>query len=299
MEYCKPSQTRHVFGVCFCTDEKNILERKDYGKWLVFKHFDELDETWEKIRTAVANGELQGCTMAECTTLKYLPSEKGPGPSTTAVICVYTEEHDIDVIGFKLIEIACQDIKYKTEEACLKNLYTHCGHGRVSLKTIYWNKGKPSFECEGKPCYGTSFKKEDIWHLNVVTAPEPFNSEEVHGRWILYLENDELTELWHYLKDMIECKQTNFGIIEMVCPPKRVRKSPTESSIFHIYTSSKNRKSVGRKLIERDMDYEQKPQYRNMRCVVETLYWNDGEPDYERIRRKGITKNWRTGEDLS
>ena len=24
-----------------------------------------------------------------------------------------------------------------------------------------------------------------------------------------------------------------------------------------------------------------------------TLYWNDGEPSYEAVRWKGITKNWR------
>ena len=87
----------------------------------------------------------------------------------------------------------------------------------------------------------------------------------------------------------------------MVCPPKRIRTSPTEPSVFHVYTSREDRVSVGKKLIkltESDINYEWKPQYHDGRGVMETLYWNDGEPDYERIRRKGITKNWRTGKKL-
>lgn len=267
----------------------------------MFKHFDEIDDTWEKIRTAIASNELQGCLVAKCSAMKYHPTLEGPGPSTTSVICVYTEEHNMDDIGFKLIEIVKQDIKYKTDEDTLSYKYTHAGSGKVTIKTIYWNNGKPSFHCEDKPCYGTSFKREDIWHLNVVLAPEPFSSMEEHGRWILPLEYEELTELWHFLKGIIECKEKNVGIIKMVCPPKRVRNSPTEVPVFHVYTSGKDSKSVGKKLIKlikRDIDYEYKPRHLHMRGNIKTLFWNDGEPDYEKIRRKGITKNWRTGEEV-
>ena len=35
----------------------------------------------------------------------YNPTMSGPGPSTTGVIYVYTEEHNMDTIGFKLLEI--------------------------------------------------------------------------------------------------------------------------------------------------------------------------------------------------
>ena len=301
-EYSRPSQIDHVFAVTYSREIEEHEKPDIFGKWMVFRHFDELDDIWEKIRKAIASDELQGCIHGRCTTLKYDPTQEGPGPSTKSVICVYTEEHNIDDIGFKLIEMVKHDIKFKTEEATMNRRYTHAGHGKVSMKTIYWNNGKPSFECEDKPCYSTSPHKEDIWHCNVVTAPEPFCSEEVHGRWILYLEFLELTELWHYLKDMIEHKESRFGAIRMVCPPKRERKSPTELPEFHLYTSEKWYKAVGRKLIklvEKDIDYERKPGgYRNMRGDVETLYWNEGEPDFESIRCKGITKNWRTGEDV-
>ena len=266
----------------------------------MFKHIDEMDDTWEKIRTAMARDELQGCLVAKCSTMKYHPTLQGPGPSTTSVVCVYTEEHNMDDIGFKLIEIVKQDIKYKTDEDSWSYKYTHAGSGKVTIKTIFWNNGKPSFECKDKPCYGTSLRREDIWHLNVVLALEPFSSMEEHGRWILYLEYKELTELWHLLKGIIECKEKNFGIIKMVCPPKRVRSSPTEVPVFHVYTSD-NSKSVGKKLIKlikRDIDYECKPRHPHMQGNIKTLFWNDGEPDYERIQRKGITRNWRTGEEV-
>ena len=89
----------------------------------------------------------------------------------------------------------------------------------------------------------------------------------------------------------------------MVCPPKRIHNSATEVPVFHIYTSNQQRKSVGIKLInliKRDICYEHRPQSAHSRTGhMETLFWNDGEPDYERIGRKGITKNWRTGEDLN
>ena len=267
----------------------------------MFKHYDEIDDTWKKIRTAIARDELQGCLTAKCSTMRYHPSCEGPGPSTTAVVCVYTEEHNMDDIGFKLIEIAQQDIRYKTDEDTLSNKYVHTGSGKVTIRTIYWNNGKPSLHCEDKTCFGTSFRKEDVWHLNVVIAPEPFGSVEDHGRWILYLEYKELTELWHYLKEIIECRERNFGIIKMVCPPKRIRRSSTEKPVFLVYTSGKDSKPVGKKLInliKRDIVYECKARHHDQPGVVKTLFWNEGEPDYERIRRKGITKNWRTGEDV-
>ena len=301
--FSKPSEIHDSFFVFYIVETDEEGAPPTLGKWMVFKHYDEVDEAWENIRTAVAKDELQGCLSAACSTMMYHPTLEGPGPSTNSVICVYTKEHNMDAIGFKLIEIVKQDIKYKTDEDSRNYKYTHAGSGKVSIKTIFWNNGKPSFECKDKPCYGTSFKKDDIWQLNVVTAPEPFCSEEVHGRWIMYLEYEELTGLWHHLKNIIETKEKNFGIVRMVCPPKRVRRSPTESPVFHVYTGLKAYRSVGKKLIEyteSDIDYERKPGgYGNMRGVVETLYWNEGEPDYERIRRKGITKNWRTGEELS
>ena len=92
----------------------------------------------------------------------------------------------------------------------------------------------------------------------MVTAPEPLGSIKASGRWVLNVENTELTELWHFIKNIIECKEENFGIIKMVCPRKFEQHSPTEKPVFHIYMNSSSR-SIGRKLIklvQRDLIFE-------------------------------------------
>ena len=99
----------HFLGVKLYTPDNrpDIL-----GKWMVFKHYDQIDQAWESVRTSILADKLEGCMAATCSTIRYNPTLAGPGPSTTAVICVYTEEHNADDIGFKLIEIAKQDIRY-------------------------------------------------------------------------------------------------------------------------------------------------------------------------------------------
>ena len=92
----KPSQIDHAFGVSYSKGHK-ISDI--FGKWMVFRHYDELDEMWEKIRTAIASDKLHECMLARCATLKYDPTQEGPGPSTTSVISVYTEKHNIEDIG--------------------------------------------------------------------------------------------------------------------------------------------------------------------------------------------------------
>ena len=273
-----------------------------FGKWLVFKHFDELEELWKRVRIAILTDKLQGCTDAKCSTIKYNPSVGGPGPRTKGVICVYTYEHNMDAIGFKLIEIAEQDIKYKTENATEEGKYVHTGDGKITIKTIFWNNGRPSFVCEDKPCHGTSKHKKDIWRLNVVEAPLPFRptEREIFGRWIVELENEDLTNYWYLLKENIECKTKNFGIAAMVCPPKRNPSSAEEQAVFLLYVSRKWKDSVGFyliNLVKKDIVFERKWFDRRSQ-QFETLYWNNCEPAYEIVKRRGITKNWRTGDDI-
>ena len=110
-----------------------------------------------------------------------------------------------------------------------------------------------------------------------------------------------MTSLWHFLKEIIESKESNFGVIRMVCPPKHNRNSPDESPVFHLYTSSSHKTIVGKeviKIVERDLIFEYKPRHNKLPCLWETMFWNDGEPAYERVSRKGITRNWRTGEEV-
>lgn len=245
-ENCKPSQIKHAFRVVFTRDSDTNTDF--FGKWMIFRSYDDIDEIWEKIRRAIAEDELQGCTRAKCSTMKYNPTKTGPGRTTIAEVSVYTKEHDIDIIGFKLIEIVKNDIKYKTSEATRSYQFTHAGCGKVTKRTIYWNDGKPSKECLDKPCPGPSYTKEDKWHLNEVRAPKPICFQKIHGWWRLQLEYEDLTRLWHLLKCIIESEEKNFGIIKMICPPKRDRKSRIEKPVFLVYTNCDNKHSVGEKL---------------------------------------------------
>ena len=269
----------------------------DFGKWMVFKHYDEIDRAWEMFKAAVFSDELSSCRNAKCSTMYYDPHRAAPGPCTSGVICAYTKEDDIDAVGFQLIKLFQHDIKYKTNERSDANERTNRGvRNQVSLKTIYWNNGRPSFKRNGPECPSVAYDREDIWHINIVNAPEPICSEQVHGKWILSLEyNRKLTDLWHFLKDEIESRNEKFQVIKMECPPKCEFSSQTERPRFFIFTNEKEKNAVGKYLIEqvkRDIRYE----FNERPHSSETLYWNDGEPAYEQIRRRGITRNWRTGE---
>ena len=268
---------------------------------MVFRHFDEIDKTWAQIRTAVLDNALNGCVVASCSTMLYNPTASGPGPQTTGVICVFTDQYNVNKVGFKLVEMVEHDIKYKLDKDSRDYKYVHVGAGKVSIKTIYWNGGRPSFSFQGRSCYSTSYMREDTWHLNVVKAREPLASHSVHGRWILFMGYFELTGFWHFLKQLIESKDDNFGVIKMVCPHKRSYSSPTEVPVFHVYTSDKTRKTVGNKLIhliKRDICYEYKPRGLDTSRHIDTLFWNNGEPGDEMIECEGITKTWKTAQEL-
>ena len=256
----------------------------------MFKHFDFIDDAWERVYSAMDRNELGGCVHAKCSTVFYNPGSAGPGPNTQGVMCVYTEKANMDAVGFKLIEIVRQDIRYKLDETTYSGAYSHSS-AKVSSKTIYWNGGKPSFTRDvkatsRKPAAG---KREDRWQVNVVRAPEPLRSKEVAGWWVLTLEYDALTELWHTLKGVVESKDGNFGVIKMVCPPKKVRSSRTEKPVFHMYTSKEDSKTAGLLLIEfvaRDIEYEESDGMGGR----ETLFWNNGSPGYREAERRGVKR---------
>ena len=115
------------------------------GKWLVFKRFNKLDETWHMIWKAVGSGEL-GATGAKSSTAMEKSGRQGSSASSrTGVICVYTSEETMDEVGFKLIHMVKQDIEYKTNEATLRGEYIATGYKKVTVKTIFWNDGDPGF----------------------------------------------------------------------------------------------------------------------------------------------------------
>ena len=275
-DHYTPSQSTQAFQVFYGDMPPDM-----YGKWMVFETYDKIDRTWEKIRTAIARGELPGCN-AKSTTKRYDPSKEGPGPSTSAVICVYTDKRSVDDIGFRLIEIVKRDIMFKTDEDSRNYKVTFAGTYKGDKRKIFWNKGRPSFKQDASD-RSRPPRTRDIWHLNEVRAPEPLRSKQIRGRWVLELENKELTGLWHHLKGLIESEEKNFGIVKMVCPPKKERNSRTEKGKFEISTSNKDSRIVGQKLIElvkRNIKYSVIEDGR-AKGAEETLFWNDGYPDYE------------------
>ena len=118
-----------------------------------------------------------------------------------------------------------------------------------------------------------------------------FSHRIIFSRWSIPLERNELREVDQILEEITESDSGNFEIAKITKRPPFV----------HVETICRERKFVGMrliKLLKRDIHYEHNCDHCDTPGAVETLFWNDGGPDFERIRRRGITKNWRTGEDL-
>lgn len=120
----KPTKTDRVYWL-YAEDEKRDHPEPTNrsGKWLVFCKPDEIDETWSKVKRAVAAGNL-GRT-AKCSTRKGF---KG----SDYVICVYTHDwQDGDSVqfirqGLRDIGIT-KPIPYKTDADTLAGRYAATG----------------------------------------------------------------------------------------------------------------------------------------------------------------------------
>jgi len=257
-----------------------------YGKWLVFRPFPLLDETWHFLREKVHSGVLSSCTTgARSSCMFYNPSLSGPGRHTTGVVIVYTTEADIDTAGFILINLVKHDIKYKSDRATHDGKYQwKGGYGSVCLKTLYWNDGEPSFECR-VDTKGPTFSHQlfDKWNLNRVIAPrDVMANTAVYGYWTIVHEREfNLTDFWHHFKPRIESGK--LGPVEMVCPPKRDPRDPKEMVIFLLYTAYENVALVGTELakyIRKNIYYtvtnreSHRPNYNHQ------VLWREDEPEY-------------------
>ena len=257
-----PSKIDSVFSIQY------IVEPPEYGKWMIFKHLDEIDDTWKAIQGALDTGRLQKyVSRVKCTTKMYNPTEKGPGPCTTASINVFlnsSEDRIIDDVGRRLIQIARQNIRYKKNEDTHERRYAHAGERNVTNKILYWNSGKPSNERKGRRRPGITKSKEDVWKINVVEAPEPFLSKEIYGWWVVSVETNQATEMWYLLKRQIESGANNPGVIKMECIPKIHQRSP-EKPRFLIYTSNEDKDKVKewlKMLVKAELSYKEKKQKR-------------------------------------
>ena len=229
-------------------DEDEIL-----GKWLVFRLYGrELDETWHMLTRVLDSGKL-GADSMKSSTLRYNPSCAGTGFHNAGVICIYTTEKLMDEAGFQLVELLKHDIKYKTDEATLSGVYMHRGAERTTLKTLFWNDGNPSFECQvmnpGPPRI-----RSQIGQSNTAKAPVPYCFDRVYGKWIVPTEHNAVTDDYHAIREELETGR--LGAVRMVCPKKR---SPLDDPIIIVFTSEWRMREVGCKLLnflKRDLTFE-------------------------------------------
>ena len=248
-----------------------------YGKWLIFRNLEDLNETKELVYNEIKSRRLKVVGM-KCSTLYYNPQSAGGGPQTTGRISVFTNEDDCIEIGRKLVNLVQHDIKYKKEKK-----YAHSAQNakRITSMTMFWNDGCPY--AAGKPRPGTRIchpscrndkrkydPKDDIWKLNVMEGQA---QEDFHGKWILEsnyrkASDKNITSVWHILKAKIESGE--LPVIKMECPtPKFSGETPE----IHISTSEQHKDAVGAAIIsvvEHDIYYDT-----GNGDIKETLSWND------------------------
>ena len=280
---------------------------KTYGKWLVFrpKASGALDEIWHVIRQCVVSKEFgDGCTAAKCSTARENPDE-APEGSPNGVICVYTTKETIDEVGLLLIQKVCQTIRYKTDETTLKGLYAFKGHGKVTIRTLYWNDGKPSFGPRTlPPDVNPTSINDDVWVYckpPLSLAPAQTLSQDIRkeasGNWLVYEPMDSLDETWHMIRHAVEsgkfCRGCTGARCSTAFKPDSV--SPKSDGVIMVTTTDEGKNEVGMWLIhklERDIPFKafesatktRWPNSRLRRQPTKTwLYWNNGEPSFDKI----------------
>ena len=277
------------------------FEIESYGKWLFFRNFEDINGTWCAVREAVRSNYL-GATGAMCNTLRYNPLNSGAGPSTTGRVMVFTKEENLMEVGMKLIRLPViqHDIKYKTQEDTkARKLAFMDSKERITVLTLFWNNGSPSRRLLGTYCnpkcrndkyaYDPS---SDKWKINIVNGSPQYTSDtqHVHGKWIVKSDYDaksekNITKLWHALRPRV--KEGDIPAIKMECPASKHKGDPPE---IYIFTSKTNMTEVGKSIISLlRSDIVFVVGGGTFRRDFKTLYWNRGEPGYDR----GSQKSWR------
>jgi hypothetical protein len=289
--------------------QRELLD-KTYGKWLIFrpKASGALDEIWHVIRQCVEAKEFgDGCTAAKCSTARENPDE-APLGSPNGVICVYTTKETIDEVGLLLIQKVRQTIRYKTDETTLKGLYAFKGHGKVTIRTLYWNDGKPSFGPRTIPSdVNPTSINDDAWVYckpPQTLAPQSSSQDSrkhISGNWLIFEPMDSLDETWHMIRRAVEGGEFGRGCTgarsSTAYKPDSV--SPKSDGVIMVTTTDEGKNEVGMILIhkiERNILYKalelgpppqtasRRPYSRWSRKPTKTwLYWNNGEPSFDVI----------------
>lgn len=292
-----PSSVTDRFWV-YCRHPQRALLGETYGKWLVFKPVasGELDEVWHKIRRCVETAEFgDGCTAAKCSTALDNPEEAPPG-SQNGVVCVYTTREAVDEVGLQLIHKVCQTIRYKTDETTMKGLYAHKGHGKVTIRTLYWNDGKPSFGPRTLPAdVNPTSITDDTWVYCKPTLLVPQRQgNAVYGKWLVFEKMESLDEMWHMIRRAVEGGEFGRGCTGARCSTAFKPDGVSHSDgVIAVTTTKEGMDEVGMLLINkvcRDIPYKTprpppdrmgRHTYKSKKPSKKWLYWNDGEPSFE------------------
>ena len=298
-----PTSVADRFWVYARPPQRELLG-KTYGKWLIFrpKASGALDEIWHVIRQCVETKEFgDGCTAAKCSTARENPDE-APVGSPNGVICVYTTKETIDEVGLLLIQKVRQTIRYKTDETTLKGLYAFKGHGRVTIRTLYWNDGKPSFgpRTLSSDVNPTSVNDDPWIYCKPATTPHSDDSK-ARGKWLIFEPMELLDETWHTIRRAVEGGEFGRGCTGARCSTafKPDTVSPNSDGVIMVTTTNEGKNEVGMMLIhkvQRNILYKtfesglpprttsRRPHSRWSRKPTKTwLYWNNGEPSFDKI----------------
>jgi len=117
--------------------KRNKNERES-GKWLIFEHISEIDETWKKVEMATVKGLLG--PSSKVSTAKPNPNAFDP---TAKVICVYTEDFkdklDVDRIAKAIRSLGIENkLIYKFDRDIGK--YSKDGFTKLSQEVRFSNK---------------------------------------------------------------------------------------------------------------------------------------------------------------
>ena len=296
--YVNPTSVTDRYWV-YCRPPQRELLDKTYGKWLVFKPkaSGALDEIWHTIRHCVETKEFgDGCTAAKCSTARENPDE-APLGSPNGVICVYSTKEAIDEVGFLLVHKVRQTIRYKTDETTLKGLYAHKGHGKVTIKTIYWNDGEPSIGPRTLPAdVNPTSITDDHW---VYCKPPPTpHSDEAYGKWLVFESMDSLDDTWHTIRRAVEGGEFGRGCTgarsSTAFKPDAMYTSHSSDGVITVSTTSEGMNEIGMKLIHKvqhDILYKtfegpaprmsRYSAHRSKKPYKTWLYWNNGEPSFD------------------
>lgn len=102
------------------------------GKWLVFVRSSEVDEVWQRIKTATEEGRLGNRAKAATAA----PNRLARNPNRK-VICVYTydwtDEQDVRRVRQELGKLGITwKIAYKADQDTLQGKYLQTGHKNIS-----------------------------------------------------------------------------------------------------------------------------------------------------------------------